>query len=370
MKYSAVAIILTFVFMEDQKTILVAPLNWGLGHATRCVPVIKALQENNYNPLLASDGAALALLRKEFPELETVELPSYNITYSKKASGFKWKLLLDSPKMLKTIKAEKKLVKKLVANHQIQGIISDNRLGVRNKNIPSAYITHQLSVLTGSTTWLSTKLHLDFVRKFDVCWVPDLAGSANLSGKLGHPEQLPLGVTYMGPLSRMNKLHLRIRYDILVLLSGPEPQRTYLEEKLMKELHVTDKKVLFVLGKVEEKQHCYNKGNFRVYNFMSTKALEKAINESELIISRSGYTTIMDLALLEKKAFFIPTPGQYEQEYLAKKLDESGVVPYCNQEEFTFKKLNNVSNYSGLKSLQQEVDFNSLFRLFERKGKL
>lgn len=356
--------------MQGKKTILVAPLNWGLGHATRCIPIINALLDNNYKPLLASDGAALALLRKEFPELETIELPSYNITYSKSASGFKWKLLLDSPKMLKAIKAEKKLVKKLVANQQIQGIISDNRLGVRNKHIPSAFITHQLSVLTGSTTWLSTQLHLDFIRKFDVCWVPDLAGSANLSGKLGHPEQLPLGVSYMGPLSRMNKLHLRKRYDILALLSGPEPQRTYLEEKLMKELHGTDKKVLFVLGKVEEKQHCYNKDNFRIYNFMSTKALEKAINESELIISRSGYTTIMDLAVLEKKAFFIPTPGQYEQEYLAKRLDESGVVPFCNQEDFTVKKLNKIANYSGLKNLDQEVDFNSLFRLFERKRKL
>ncbi len=356
--------------MQGKKTILVAPLNWGLGHATRCIPIINALLDNNYKPLLASDGAALALLRKEFPELETIELPSYNITYSKSASGFKWKLLLDSPKMLKAIKAEKKLVKKLVANQQIQGIISDNRLGVRNKHIPSAFITHQLSVLTGSTTWLSTQLHLDFIRKFDVCWVPDLAGSANLSGKLGHPEQLPLGVSYMGPLSRMNKLHLGKRYDILVLLSGPEPQRTYLEEKLMKELHGTDKKVLFVLGKVEEKQHCYNKDNFRIYNFMGTKALEKAINESELIISRSGYTTIMDLAVLEKKAFFIPTPGQYEQEYLAKRLDENGVVPFCNQEDFTVKKLNKIANYSGLKNLQQEVDFNSLFRLFERERKL
>lgn len=356
--------------MQGKKTILVAPLNWGLGHATRCVPVINALKENNYNPLLASDGAALVLLRKEFPELKTVELPSYNITYSKNASGFKWKLLLDSPKMLKAIKAEKKLVKKLVNNHQIQGIISDNRLGVRNKHVPSVFITHQLNVLTGATTWLSTQLHLDFIRKFDSCWVPDFAGTPNLSGKLSHPEQEPSGVVYMGPLSRMKKLKLDKRYDLLVLLSGPEPQRTLMEEKLMKELQGTDKKVLFVLGKVEEKQHCYNKNNIRIYNFMSTKSLEKAINESELVISRSGYTSIMDLAALEKKAFFIPTPGQYEQEYLAKKLDESGEVPFCNQEDFTIKKLDEVANYSGLKNRQQEVDFEALFRFFERERKL
>ncbi len=351
--------------MQIKKTILVAPLNWGLGHATRCIPIINALLENGFTPLLASDGTALDLLKKEFPELEHMELPSYQIIYAKKAAAFKWKLLMDSPKMLKAIKREKKAVKELVLSGKIQGIISDNRLGVRNKNVPSIFITHQLNVLTGNTTWLSTKIHLDIIKKFDACWVPDIAGNGNLSGKLGHPEVVPSNVTYIGPLSRMKKLTLEKKYDILVLLSGPEPQRTFLEEKLMLELQQLDKKILFVLGKVEEKQHCYNEGNFRVYNFMGSKALEKAINESEIVICRSGYTTIMDLAVLEKKAFFIPTPGQFEQEYLARRLKGLGIVPSCKQEKFTAKELGAITFYKGLEKCAEQGDLSSVFGLFQ-----
>ncbi len=353
--------------MQGKKTILVAPLHWGLGHATRCVPIIQALIDANYIPLIASDGAALELLRKEFPNLESLELPSYQITYAKRASGFKWKLLFDSPKMMKAIKAEKKIIKNLVAEGRIHGIISDNRLGIRSKRVPSVFITHQLNVLTGSTTWLSTMLHLDIIKKFDACWVPDFEGSTNLSGRLGHPEKTPSNVTYIGPLSRMQKVNLEKKYEILVLLSGPEPQRTFLEEKLMYELRGQDKKILFVLGKVEEKMHCYTEDNFRVYNYMGTKALEKAINESEIVISRSGFTTIMDLAVLEKKAFFIPTPGQFEQEYLAKRLKSKGIVPSCKQENFSVKKLESVSLFSGLKSFENSFDLGLAFRLFERE---
>lgn len=351
--------------MNVKKTILVAPLNWGLGHATRCVPIIEALIDADYIPLIASDGGALELLQKEFPTLEFLELPSYNITYAKRASGFKWKLLFDSPKMMKAIKAEKKIIKNLVAEGKIQGIISDNRLGIRSKRVPSVFITHQLNVLTGSTTWLSTFIHLDIIKKFDACWVPDFEKMGNLSGKLGHPKKTPSNVQFIGPLSRMVKKDLPIKYDILVLLSGPEPQRTFLEEILMVELRGIDKKILFVLGKVEEKMLCYTEDNFRVYNYMSSNALEKAINESELVISRSGYTTIMDLAMMEKKAFFIPTPGQFEQEYLAKRLKSKGIVPSCKQENFTLKKLESVLVFSGLKSFKNSFDLRLVFGLFQ-----
>lgn len=351
--------------MQKKKTILVAPLHWGLGHATRCVPIIQSLIAANYIPLIASDGAALELLKKEFPDLESIELPSYQITYAKRASGFKWKLLFDSPKMMKAIKAEKKIVKNLVYEGRIQGIISDNRLGIRSKRVPSVFITHQLNVLTGATTWISTMLHLDIIKKFDACWVPDFVGVSSLSGQLGHPEKKLENVTYIGPLSRMKKTNQEKKYDILVLLSGPEPQRTFLEEKLMFELRGLDKKILFVLGKIEEKMHCYTEDNFRVYNYMGSKALEKAINESEVVISRSGYTTIMDLAVLEKKVFFIPTPGQFEQEYLAKRLKSKGIVPSCKQESFTVKKLESISVFSGLRSIKNSFDLRLAFRLFE-----
>jgi len=368
-KYSREAIIATFVFMPKQKTILVAPLNWGLGHATRCIPIIRALLAHNFMVLLASDGAALLLLQKEFPELESIELPSYNIRYPKKGSYFKWKIILKLPQLKKTMVAEKLLVEKLVKSGKIQGIISDNRFGIRSKAIPSVYITHQLNVLTGSTTFFSSKIHQNIIKKFDLCWVPDVDDVVmNLSGKLGHLEKNPFAINYMGVLSRMEKKQLPKDIDILLLLSGPEPQRTFFEEKLKTDFKGNKKNILMVRGVVEKEQKWENFENIKTVNFMQNKELEETINKSEIVVSRSGYTTIMDLTMLEKKVFFVPTPGQYEQEYLAKRLKSLGIAPSCKQEKFKVKKLNKVAVYKGLKTLsQQQVNFSELFSLFEGK---
>ncbi|WP_217363213.1 glycosyltransferase [Winogradskyella undariae] len=350
--------------ITHRKRILVAPLNWGLGHATRCIPIINKLIAHNFEPIIASDGFALELLKKEFPNLKAIELPSYNITYAKKANSFKLKLIKDSPHLLKTIKKEKKAIETIVEKEHIAGIISDNRFGARHKNIPSIFITHQLRVLSGNTTWLSSKLHQKIISKFDECWVPDHSGVNNLSGNLGHAESYKTPVKYLGPLTRFKKLDLDIKYRLLVLLSGPEPQRTYLEEKLLKQLKSYKGQVLFIKGQVETKQQIAIEDNITICNFMTSKALEIAINESELILSRSGYTTIMDLAKLEKKAFFIPTPGQFEQMYLAKKLDSEGIVPCCKQDKFKIEMLDKAKDYCGFNSIESEVDFNELFEIF------
>lgn len=348
-----------------KKRILVAPLNWGLGHATRCIPIIHALLKLNYTPIIASDGVALALLKKEFPELTFDELPPYNVTYSKKASLFKWKLLMDSPKLLYAINEEKKATKALLKKHNIDGIISDNRLGVSSKTVPSVFITHQLNVLSGSTTWLSTKIHHNIIKKFDVCWVPDNESTPNLSGKLGHTNDTSLPIKYLGPLSRFQKTDTTLIYDLMILLSGPEPQRTLLEEKLLLELQYFKGKVLFVRGVIEAQEIITIKDNITIYNFMQSKALEQAINSSNIILSRSGYTTVMDLAKIGKKAFFIPTPGQFEQEYLATLLDELKLVPSCSQDDFKVEMLSKITDYKGLHIKHESPDFEVLLRLFE-----
>ena len=164
---------------------LIAPLNWGLGHATRCIPIIKALQENNYIPIIASDGAALELLRKEFPYLQTLELPSYQIEYAKNGKNFKWKLLQSCPKMIEAVLEERKMVKKWIKKHQIEGIISDNRLGVSSQKVPSVFITHQLNVMTGSTTWITTKLHQHIIKKYAECWIPDFEKNRSEERRVG-----------------------------------------------------------------------------------------------------------------------------------------------------------------------------------------
>ncbi|PNQ75089.1 glycosyltransferase [Hanstruepera neustonica] len=350
--------------MSEKKRILVAPLNWGLGHATRCIPIIKALEENHFEPVIASDGVALELLKREFPDLLCLSLPSYNITYSKKGSRFKYKILKDSPKILKNIKAERQATANIIANHNIAGIISDNRFGVFNKNIPCVFMTHQLQVLSGSTTWFSTKMHQKIIKKFDECWVPDNRDKPNLSSKLGHVESIDVKLKYIGPISRFNKLETPIVYDIMVLLSGPEPQRTLLEEKLSSELSHYSGKVLFVKGLVDGDIKKDIRNHITYYNYLTSDILETAINESNLVISRSGYTTIMDLAKLGKQAFFIPTPGQFEQEYLAKTLHKNRIVPSCSQDEFSLNKLELGKDFRGLDTFQYDINYKNLFSLF------
>ncbi|WP_298118590.1 glycosyltransferase [Flavobacterium sp.] len=347
------------------KNILVAPLNWGLGHATRCIPIIRELEKNGFTPIIASDGIALALLKKEFPHLTSLELPSYNIEYAKKGENFKWKLIKNSPKTINAILSEKQLVKKWIKEHDLKGIISDNRLGVHSKKVPSVFITHQLTVLSGKTTWISSKLHQFFINKFDECWVPDVNEIPNLTGKLGHLKNSNLNIRYIGVLSRLEKKVLEIKYDIMILLSGPEPQRTILEEKIIEEIQNAEETIVFIKGKVEKEQIKEQKGNVTFYNFMQSEELEKTFNESEMVLCRSGYTTVMDLCKLQKKAFFIPTPGQFEQEYLAKKYKREGLVPYSRQDKFSLEDLNSVPLYRGLPVMETEINWKQLLLLFE-----
>jgi uncharacterized protein (TIGR00661 family) len=351
---------------STNKTILITPLNWGLGHATRCIPIIKALQENNYIPIIASDGIALELLRKEFPYIKTLKLPSYQIEYAKNGKNFKWKLLQNFPKMMKAVLNEKKMVKKWVQKYDIDGIISDNRLGVFSKKVPSVFITHQLNVMTGNTTWITSKLHQHIIKKYKECWVPDVEETPNLTGTLGHLETTDLKLKHIGPLSRMHKKETAKVYDLMIILSGPEPQRGLLEEKLRKEILNYKGNVVFIMGVIQRVQRKEKIGNVTYYNFMNTRQLERTFNESEIVLCRSGYTTIMDLVKLEKKAFFIPTPGQFEQEYLAEKLEKEGLVPYAKQDDFRMENMLEITNYKGLSGFSKTIDWAELFEVFEK----
>lgn len=353
--------------MMQPKTILVAPLHWGLGHATRCIPIIHALVAHNFKVIIASDGAALQLLQKEFPDVTTCVLPSYNIQYPKKGWFFKTKMLLKIPHIIKTISKEKKHVAKLVKQYNIQGIISDNRWGVRHPKVPSVFLTHQLNVLSGSTSKLSSWMHQLIIKKFTQCWVPDHPGPQNLSGILGHSTSVQLQVVYLGPLSRMISKELPKKYDLLLLLSGPEPQRSIFETQLINEFKNDPRSIFMVRGVVEATETKNKYGTITAVNFLNTTALETCINQSEFIICRSGYTTIMDLSVLGKKAFFVPTPGQHEQEYLAKRLQEQGVLPYSRQENFRKEKITEIGNYKGFTISNTAKDFKSLFRLFHSK---
>lgn len=346
---------------KKKKKILIAVLNWGLGHAARCIPLIQALQRENFSIVIASDGAALALLKKEFPELESAELPSYQISYPVNPRHFRREMILKLPRFRRIIRKEKKWLKTLVEKEEIHAVISDGRLGMRNKKIKSFYITHQVNLKTGKTSRISGFLHRFYIRKFDRCLIPDFEEKEkSLAGSLSHPKTPDPFYFFLGPLSRMKKEKQKKRYDILILISGPEPQRSLLEKILLEQFLNTDKKILMVRGVVEEKQVFEKSGTVRIVNFMKSKELETALNQSDLVISRSGYSTVMDLYSLGKKAFFIPTPGQFEQEYLARRLDRMKIIPSCSQDDFSPEQLKRTAACSGFKNGGQSGRF-SLF---------
>ncbi|WP_405611292.1 glycosyltransferase [Polaribacter sp. Asnod1-A03] len=334
-----------------QKKIIISPLNWGLGHATRCVPLINELLKNNFIPIIASDGIALSFLKKEFSALESLELPSYHISYGK---NLKVKLLFQIPRVLKAIKKEHKIISDFVLkNKEIVGVISDNRFGVRSNLVHSVYVTHQINVLSGGTTFLTSYFHQKIIKKFDECWVPDNENS-EFSGKLSSTKK-KINLKYIGVLSRFKKEELTKNIDILVIISGPESNRTFLENKLISEFKNDKRKIIFVLGKVELEQREWTSENITFYNYLLSHQLQNFINSSEMIICRSGYSSIMDLAVLGKKVFLIPTENQPEQEYLSKYLEEKKIAPSSDIKNFTKENLCKLKDYKGLYSVETDL---------------
>lgn len=345
------------------KKIIIAPLNWGLGHATRCVPIIRALLSNDVIPVIASDGIALKFLQKEFPALETLQLPAYDISYGK---NLKISLLTQAPKIWKAVQKEQQIIEDFVVkNKDVIGIISDNRFGVRSSKVHSVYITHQINVLSGFATFLTSEIHQQIIEKFDECWVPDTEKST-FSGKLSIIKNRKINTKFIGVLSRFQYQKEEKDIAILAIISGVEPNRTSLETRLKKELQKTTKKVVIVCGKVEEEQKITTDNNLTIYNFAISSELENLINRAKIVVCRSGYSSIMDVAVLQKKVFFIPTKQQTEQEYLANYLSAKNIAPYASEEKFTIENLEELKGFKGLSA--EKTSLNSdLFRLFKRK---
>lgn len=333
--------------------VLVAPLNWGLGHATRCIPLIKALEEQGVQVILASDGDALHLLRAEFPHLIARELPSYRIRYA--SNNMVRNIASQLPRILYAIRAEHQTCAHLVRQYNINGIISDNRYGCFNAKAHSVLLTHQLNlrVPNKALQWLANALLRHALRPFEAIWVPDAADAPNLSGDLSHPlpEGLP-PVQYLGLLSRMKpaKAPLEIEYDVAVVLSGPEPQRSVLEQRLLEEaLMLSDKRIIVIQGKTAAKEHHLLADHLEMVSYLTSAEINEVLLKSKAIVCRSGYSSLMDLAALGQKALLIPTPGQTEQEYLAEHLAAQGVMPMQSQDAIQLQ--------SGLKILKHSKGF-------------
>ncbi len=315
------------------KRILVAPLNWGLGHVTRCIPLIQALREMGVEVLLASDGAALHLLRAEFPLLPTFELPSYRIRYE--SSNMVRNMAGQLPRISYAVRAEKWATDKLVKDHGIHGIISDNRYGCFSGRADSVMITHQLHLRVPNqfAAWAANRILRLALRKFDRIWVPDVETAPGLSGELSHGEtKVHREVQFIGPLSRMKVYPAEKEYDVAVVLSGPEPQRTLLEQRLLEQAMPLSQKFIFIQGKTQSKAHQFAAEHVEIVSYLTSRNLNDILLASKVIVCRSGYSSIMDLAALGKKAILIPTPGQTEQEYLADALAAQNIFLTQSQE--------------------------------------
>ncbi len=319
--------------------VLLAPLDWGLGHATRCIPIVYALQQQNIEVWVAAEGSINTLLKKELPQVKFLPLAGYKIRYSRSRFWFLPTLLLQLPRLLFVIQYENKWLKQIIKTHSFDAVISDNRLGLYNNTVPSIYITHQLQIKTGNklTNWLAQKTHYFFINKFNTCWVPDNAVQHILAVNLSHPKKLPkTPVEYIGPLSRLIKQQTEKKFNLLVLLSGPEPQRTIFENILLPQLETYSGKIVLVRGLPGKNSilTTTNK-NMVYYNHLPAADLSIVIQQSEIIICRSGYTTMMDLIALAQKAVIVPTPGQTEQEYLATHLNKEKIFLTLPQKDFS-----------------------------------
>ncbi|MEA1877088.1 MAG: glycosyltransferase [Bacteroidota bacterium] len=332
---------------SPKQRVLVSPLEWGLGHATRLSRMIEILLEKKLEVIIAADGLPYNFLSEQFPDLTLVRLPIKQMRYSKGRNGFFLKFFAQLPRLFLSIHRTKKHLDKLIKDYQIDFIISDNRYGFFHSELPSVFITHQLSPMPPEKLRFFqaafAQLHLWILRKYDYIWVADFEGSDNVAGKLSRMQWNNNKIRYIDPLSWLETKNpapdpLSNHYDILIMLSGPEPHRGILEEKLLTEFRDTSKSVLLLQGLPQQSKNDIRDeqiGKMRIVNHLPGGQILWHIQNTETIICRAGVVTVFDLAVLKKSALLIPTPGQTEQEYVAERLDKMGFFMSVKQEDFS-----------------------------------
>jgi len=297
------------------KRVLIAPLAWGLGHATRCIPVVEKLLQRNCEVFAVLTPPQQAVYEQHFGK--RIGYVSFNEKPVHYRYSFAVSMVLQLRRFVRQMKQEEQLAEQLVDKLQPDLIISDNRFGFRHGDVRSVIISHQLQLRAGIWSALANKINHTLLNRFDDLWVPDSQNSPGLSGKLSHGNKPDVAANYIGPVSRLKPMKGKLQYDLLILLSGPEPQRSLLEEKLLTALLPEKLKLAVVRGLPGEEETPGDFENVSWHNHLNSDALSQVIAQSRTIICRSGYSTLMDLAAVNRRAILIPTPGQTEQEYLA-----------------------------------------------------
>jgi uncharacterized protein (TIGR00661 family) len=349
--------------MQARKTVLITPLNWGLGHATRMVPVIEHLLNKKANVLIAADKRPYEFLKQRFPETEFIRFPGFEPHYSND-SMMALRMAWSFPKLWHQSRQAHRFLQKTIKKHEVDIIISDNRYESYSKCTYNIFITHQLHVQTSGLQKLFKPfikiLINSFIKKYDELWIPDFEDAdKNLSGKLSHLKKYPLKkYHFAGPFSRFhskNGSSSAEKIDLLVILSGPEPQRSILEKLISKQALKSGLKTSILQSKPEENTDIQNE-NIRIISHVGDTQMAEMIQSASIIVSRPGYSTIMDLCVFGKKAIFIPTPGQTEQEYLAKKMKALGYCYFESQKSFDLNNALIISEkYTGLPKITSQL---------------
>ena len=285
------------------------------------------------------------MLTLEFNEISFVHLDGYEFEYGDSANTTFYKVIRQIPKILTRIKSENAWLKGYLTEKKVDLVISDNRFGFYSAEVPSIYITHQLAIRTGLgrlVDGMIRRKNYSYINRFKECWVPD-TGSDGLAGVLSHPNRLPVvPVKYLGTLSRFEdcdpgRLPGPAPY-LMILISGPEPQRTIFERLVLDELKDYNGTAILLRGLPGSDSTIASSPKLIIHNHLPAKQLNDLLCKVKVIVSRPGYTSVMDLMKLKKKCIFIPTPGQTEQEYLAGYLYEKKFAMAYRQKNFSLKK--------------------------------
>lgn len=303
--------------------ILYAVGSWGLGHATRSLPLITSLLDTNASLTIVSTGRALAVLRGELQDrCEFLDWPDVPHTVGRTAWGFYLKTAAAIPRYLAVVRREQQWTAQLLRARHFDRIVSDNRYGIQHPDVPSFHVVHGLRFIAPGRVHLIERrletVNYRWLGHLRQVIVPDTQED-QLSGDLAHSlEVFPQRViTYAGILSRLRRRAVSEDLDLFVTLSGPEPQRSMLERLILQQLPSVRGRIVVTLGKPDAAAHT-RVGSADVYGYLDRSGQEEMMNRARLVLCRSGYSTIMDLAELQRRAVLIPTPGQTEQMYLAR----------------------------------------------------
>jgi uncharacterized protein (TIGR00661 family) len=339
--------------MKKRRRVFYAVLNMGLGHASRSLPIIQHFADQGWELYIGSSGRSLQFLKYEISQAKYFELPDYNLQYTRK--GVSLILLLSQlPALFRKIRIENELTSQLVRENRIDMIISDHRYGCYHSDIPSIFLSHQLRFITPKMLrpleftgiWFNQYFH----KKYSAILIPDKKkkNEGLLSGRLSNIRKSS-DLHFCGPLSSIQKKVAPEDIDILISVSGPEPQRTIFEKTVLSQVKNIPGKKVIVLGKPEDNNREVVSDQLVIYNFASRKVMLELFNRSKLIVSRSGYSTLMELVELQKKALFVPTPGQTEQLYLAKRLEKLGYFYYSPQNKLDLaEQIPHALSYHGI----------------------